>query len=370
MVLKSSFVSLAVFVSAAVAADAPSSVGPASVGVEAIRWSGKFVWNELLTSGVPSEAAPFYAGVLGWEAETVGEGAYAAVVMSAHGRPVAGIVHRADSQPGARRARWLAFASVADVAAAVKASTDAGGRVLVPAAAWPGRGEQAVVADVEGAPFGLIAARVGDGGDYAAADGEWIWPILFSRRPEAALEFYPKTLGHEVHPERRTPLFQGDFILSRGVRARAGVMVLPSRSGGRPGWLGLVRVADLEATLTKARELGGRVLHGPTEDLIGGRVAAVADPQGAVFGLVQTTKPASPAVVGEPVSAVAASDGGGADVERPGDRAYAWRDVGFYDAWFDPACIVLPPPMAFRGFGTDGKPMPLLPAEARPAGGR
>ncbi|MBC8008670.1 MAG: hypothetical protein H7067_01070, partial [Burkholderiales bacterium] len=216
---------------------------------EAARWPGKFVWHELLTSGVPAESAHFYAGLLGWEAETVGEGAYAAVRLSAHGRPVAGIVHRADAKPGVRRARWLAFVSVPEVAAAVKAHTDAGGIVLASAGAWSGGGERAVVADAEGAPLGLVTASGGDGGEYAAADGEWMWTILFSRRPETALEFYAKMLGYDVHPERRTPLFQGDFILARGVRARAGVMVLPSRSGGRSGWLGLVRVADLEATL-------------------------------------------------------------------------------------------------------------------------
>jgi predicted enzyme related to lactoylglutathione lyase len=185
---------------------------------------------------------------------------------------------------------------------------------------------------------------------------------LFSRHPETALEFYHKTLGYDVRPEPRTPLFQGDFILSHGVRARAGVMVLPMRTDGRPGWLGLVRVADLEETLAKVKKHGGRVLNGPSEDLIGGRVAVAADPHGAVLGLVQTTKPAP--------AAVATEGGGSGSTGDAKPAAYEWRDPGFYDAWFDPESIVLPPPTAFRGFGTDGKPMPLLPAEARPAGAR
>ena len=324
------------------------------------RLPGKFVWAELLTGGVPKDAAPFYAGVFGWRVGPAGED-YASVRLFAHGRPVAGIVHRADSQSGPRRARWVGFVSVPDVSAAVKASEDAGGAVLAPAAAGAGGAVWAVIADAEGAPLGLIAAAGGDDGDYAATDGEWIWPILFTRQPEAALDFYRKALGYDVHPERRTPLFQGDFILSRGVRARAGVMVLPSRTSGRSGWLLLVRVADLDATLAKVKTHGGRVLHGPTADLIGGRVAAAADPQGAVLGLVQTTAPAPAAVRVENADEAAGA------AEPP---AYEWRAAGFYDGWFDPAAIVLPPPMAFRGFGADGKPMPLLPAETRPSAGR
>ncbi len=336
---------------------------------EASRSAGKFAWAELLTSGVPGELAPFYADVLGWTAETVGEGDYAYVRLSHLGRPVAGIAHRADAEPGVRRARWVAFLSVADVAESVRRVTEAGGRVLAPAATWPGRGEQAVVADAEGVALGLLAMQGEAENEYAAEEGEWMWPLLLTRRPDTALGFYRAALGYDVAPEGRTPLFQADFIFARGVRARAGVMLMPARTGGRAGWLGLVRVGGLEATLAKVRARDGRVLQGPTDDLIGGRVAVVADPRGGVFGLVQTSAPAS-AAANEGAAAESQSGAAGPEVGATAGAAglaYAWKDAAFYEAWFDPASVVLPPPILFRGFGPDGKPQPVLTTRPRPA---
>ena len=216
--------------------------------------------------------------------------------------------------------------------------------------------------------------------------------MLFTRRLETALEFYRTALGYRVEPEKRTPLFQGDFILARGMRARAGVMVLPLRSSGRPGWLGLIRVANIEETLEKVRKNEGQVLHGPTPDLIGGRVAVIADPHGGVVGFVETIAPAAakPAAAdangandateatGSPngaassdalaVTTTMTTDPASATpmAAEAGKREYGWRDPGFYEPWFDPAAIVLPPPTAFRGFGTDGRLIPLLPQQPRP----
>jgi predicted enzyme related to lactoylglutathione lyase len=142
--------------------------------------------------------------------------------------------------------------------------------------------------------FGLLPASPDTPEEYAAAPGEWIWPVLFARRPDTLVEFYRDVLGHDVHPEHRTPLFSGDFVLADGPRARAGAMALPAGTTGRPAWLGLIRVTDLDATVQAATRHGGEVLRPPTEDLIGGRVAVVSDPAGAVFGLVQLAAATGP----------------------------------------------------------------------------
>lgn len=47
---------------------------------------------------------------------------------------------------------------------------------------------------------------------------------------------------------------------------------------------------------------------------------------------------------------------------------YGWHDPKFYQPWFDPSSIVLPPP-PFTGFSADGKIAPMLPTRPRPAGG-
>ena len=69
--------------------------------------------------------------------------------------------------------------------------------------------------------------------------------------------------------------------------ARASANSLPAqRQGEPPHWLNHVRVADVENAAAKVTALGGRVIVAPHLDRHGGKVALVADPQGAVFGLM------------------------------------------------------------------------------------
>ncbi len=53
------------------------------------------------------------------------------------------------------------------------------------------------------------------------------------------------------------------------------------------GWAPYIGVADLEATLARARELGGDVLMEPAENIYEGRVAVLADPTGVSFLVIQ-----------------------------------------------------------------------------------
>ena len=261
-------------------ATAPAPAGP---GRSALAWA------DLLTSGSPAEMAPFYTKVLGWTAEKTGEGRDAYVRLSNQGRPVAGIAHRPSGSPGLPRTRWLGFLAVPDLAGATSRATAQGATVLLPARTGPGGGEQAVLADPEGATFGLLAVATAGGTESGAAPGEWLWPALLADDAFKAADFYGTLLGLQIVDDTRTPLFVGDLLLNGGARARAGVVALPGRSGKRPGWLGFVRVANLDATVRAAEKAGGRALHQPRIDLMGGRLAVVADPWGAVFGLIEIT---------------------------------------------------------------------------------
>ena len=258
------------------------------------RPAGKFVWAELLTSGEPATAAEFYTSVFGWRAETVGQSYDARVRFFLHERPIASIRHRQAENPGPMLSRWLPLFAVPDVAAAAASTSALGGKLLTTVSSWPEGGEHALIADSEGAILGLITASPGEAEDFAAEPDEWIWPLLLVRRPDLTTAFYRDLLALTMRHENRTPLFAGDFVLADGPRARAGVMALPRASPGRPSWLALVRVADLEATVARVRQAGGGVIRRPTEDLIGGRVAVVADPSGAVFGLVQLSAAIGP----------------------------------------------------------------------------
>jgi hypothetical protein len=59
-----------------------------------------------------------------------------------------------------------------------------------------------------------------------------------------------------------------------------------------PHWINYFAVEDCDATVAKARELGGAVKHGPF-DSPHGRIAVVSDPYGAFFSVIQPPTPAA-----------------------------------------------------------------------------
>ncbi len=290
-------------------------------------------WAELLTSGRPADLAGFYAATLGWTAVPEGEGSAARMRLHNRGRPVGAISFRRDVSVGPALARWVGFLAVDDVAGAAGRAEAAGAKVLVPARDWPGHGTQAILADPEGATFGLVT-RMAAGGPTSAT-GEWAWPGLLAKDPFAAADFYAALLGGGVADDRRTPLFIGDLLLVSDGWPRAAVAALPGSSARVPGWVWFARVNGLDEVVRRVSREGGKILRKPGVDLMGGRLAVVSDPWGAVFGLVEPTAPAWPAD-----EAAAAPD------SLSGQLEYKWHDPSFYLPWFDPAAVVLPEPEA------------------------
>lgn len=293
----------------------------------------RLVWAELLTSGRPADLAAFYTAALGWTAEPEGEGSAARMRLGNRGRPVAGISFRRDVSVGLPLARWVGFLASDDVAGATARAEAAGAKVLVPARDWPGLGAQAILADPEGATFGLITRPTGE--EPAPATGDWAWPGLLAKDPFAAADFYGALLGCGLADDRRTPLFVGDLLLVAAGRPRAAVAALPGSSARMPGWVCFVRVSEIDSLVRRVEKEGGKILRKPGVDLMGGRLAVVSDPWGAVFGLIEPTGGAAPPAEAAPAT------------ERPsGALEYKWHDPSFYLPWFDPAAVILPEPDA------------------------
>ncbi len=69
-----------------------------------------------------------------------------------------------------------------------------------------------------------------------------------------------------------------------------GVMELPppAKEAGAPThWISYVSTPDLDATLARAKELGGSLVWGPMDTPEVGRMAGLADPQGAHFAVFE-----------------------------------------------------------------------------------
>ncbi len=111
--------------------------------------------------------------------------------------------------------------------------------------------------------------------------GDYIWYELMTADPEASADFYSKVVGWTV--ERGE---SGYWHLKAGDQFVGGLLALTEQmiaGGARPVWLGYVGVNDVDDAVTSIEHGGGRVLMPATNIPQVGRIAMVADPQGAPF---------------------------------------------------------------------------------------
>jgi predicted enzyme related to lactoylglutathione lyase len=122
------------------------------LGAQVVNDPGSLIWNELATSDL-AKAKAFYAAVFGWG--WGGSADYAEAQVS--GRSVAGVRPRGSDMPVEIPDHWLVYFGTADLDADTAKAQELGGTVLVPVTEIPGTGRFAVVADPQGASFGLFA---------------------------------------------------------------------------------------------------------------------------------------------------------------------------------------------------------------------
>lgn len=144
------------------AASAPA-VRREEMRVDPFTTPGAFSWSELLTSE-PEAAAQFYAGLFGWQFDTMNMGPAGPYrVVKVGGEAVGGIM----SMPATGQAmppNWCPYVTVADVDATAAKCTELGGTVMVPPSDVPGVGRFAVIADPQGAVLNVMAYRPATGG--------------------------------------------------------------------------------------------------------------------------------------------------------------------------------------------------------------
>jgi uncharacterized protein len=277
---------LAVCVAALARAAAAPELPPLNDPPTNARLPGKFVWVDLLTPDV-ARAEAFYGKLFGWTFRKIGDGDNAYTLAFLGEEPMAGMV-RVPQNPGERKpAHWIGFISVPDVSEAQRRVLSQGGKILVSARSFPKRGELAVFADPEGAIFGVMSSSTGDMEDFLTEMGDWIWAQFLSRNGEKAAIFYASIGLTRVLDEPKPDGAKRWLLVSQGYARASIIEIPPQRTDARPGWLGYVRVADVGATVALAQKLGGRILVSPRPDLFDGKVALLADPSGAIFGVLQ-----------------------------------------------------------------------------------
>jgi predicted enzyme related to lactoylglutathione lyase len=122
--------------------------------------------------------------------------------------------------------------------------------------------------------------------DVYKTHGAFSWSELTTSDPAAAAAFYGKLFGWTV----KDPVPEmGDYrVASLGETMVAGIMSPPPGSPPMPPhWGCYITVDNTDQAAAQAVALGGQVLVPPMEVPTVGRMAVLADPQGAVFSVMQ-----------------------------------------------------------------------------------
>src|SRR5881394_2410411 len=119
----------------------------------------------------------------------------------------------------------------------------------------------------------------------ATSRGRFVWHELLTTDVAEAQKFYKAVIGWGVQ-EWDAGSGQSYPMWLAGETPIGGTMQLPDdakKMGAPPHWLGYMSTPDLDATAADVTRLGGNVLHEPFDIPSIGRIAILADPQGAVF---------------------------------------------------------------------------------------
>jgi predicted enzyme related to lactoylglutathione lyase len=151
-------------------------------------------------------------------------------------------------------------------------------------------------------PFGCSTSATAPPTQRSANDpGKVVWHDLTTNDPGSCKKFYAALLGWEYVD---TTVLGNPYSVARiGNRAVGGIHApRPESAGKTPAhWLSYMSVADVDASVARAKAEGAGVLAGPVDIDSHGRAAVLRDPQGAPFGLVHLSAgdpqdPAAPIV--------------------------------------------------------------------------
>lgn len=240
---------------------------------------GRFVWHEQVSAD-PKQAQGFYTELFGWGTETFKPGEIDYTMIASGGQMHGGFSKAAE---GAPPPHWLGHVRVDDVDATIERAKRAGGRVAFGPVAMPEVGRMAIVVDPQGAPLGVYQP------ESESPDGArvFVWDELLTSDVDAAQRFYSEVFGWTANDAG--PAYGGYRIFNVGETGIAGLMALPGEWGLSPHWQPYVGVEDVDATVAKAKSLGGELCSEPMDVPEVGRIAALRDPQGAKFAVIRPT---------------------------------------------------------------------------------
>lgn len=250
---------------------------------------GRFVWHELMTTDT-NAAAAFYQKVIGWKTQAWEKDASYNMWVAEHG-PVGGLmILPEDAKAMGAPPSWMFYLGTPDIHGTVDAAQKLGGRVLKDATEIPDGGRFAVLADPQGAVFGVFTSESAPAPEGERPKiGDFSWHELVTTDHQAALAFYQQLFGWEntgTHDMGPMGIYQ---MFGWGGRPMGGMYNKPPEMPFPPHWLCYAFVPDAGVAAKAAKAAGGRVVHGPAEVPGGDWITQICDPQGAAFAVHSKT---------------------------------------------------------------------------------
>lgn len=241
-------------------------------------------WVDLGTSD-PAAAAAFYQGLFGWTCEEGPPEAGGYRMCLLRGLPVAGLGPQMNPGPPV----WSTYVTVTNADDTAARVATLGGQVIVPPMDVLDVGRMAVLTDPLGAFISIWQPRAHQGAGLIGEPGTFCWTELLTTDVGRSEAFYTALFGWTAHHNGEGEGAYTEFLVDG--RPMAGMMAKPPMMPAEvpPYWGVYFAVADTDAAVARALELGGSVVA-PAMDIEPGRFALLSDPTGAVFSVL-TLKP-------------------------------------------------------------------------------
>ncbi|MEV6416226.1 VOC family protein [Kribbella sp. NPDC051718] len=226
-------------------------------------------------------AARFYAGLFGWNCEQQSTRDYR--VCKLDGSDVGGI---GPKQPGTEHlpSRWTTYLATDHLDRTLDAVTAHEGTELLTREVET-HGRMAIAADPNGAIFGLWQAAEHIGTERSTDPGMLVWSEALSEDFETARAFYTAVFGYRAEEIGGYNRYAALYAADKPV-AGTGELHPDFPAGTPPHWLPYFAAASTDQTVDQAVTAGGEILGEPLETDFG-RMAVLADPEGARFAVIQ-----------------------------------------------------------------------------------
>lgn len=235
-------------------------------------------------------AKRFYGDVLGW---TFGEAAteYGNYTQAyANGKAVAAVVPPMPGQEGEEpQSAWCLYFASPDVQATARKIREHGGQILMEPMQVGDFGSMLLAREPSGTTFGVWQAGAHKGFEVREVPGAYCWAEVYTRQPEKADTFFRSVFPYQAqrmadsHIDFKIFKLDDDPVLGR-------MKMDQNFPPEVPPYINVYfTVADCDAAVSRATDRGAKVVFGPMDSPFG-RFAALIDPQGAPFSLIDVKK--------------------------------------------------------------------------------